>query len=223
MASTSTPQASAPPTPLSQIVLHKEDLNDESLTLLNQIITNHNQLLNYLLGHSGPITLNNHLNMGGKTITGVVTNPDPGPTDVVTKAVGDSQYGPAAIAPQLESLAKNVMKSYRRLNDQNQQEAHSSFLNSCQSTSPTANTSFVTFGAAGGGTVSATVGAGFHQKLDGSTIPYATRTDTLALPVSFAVMSLTRTANTVTYVGAATGIGVDDGFTLINAGDPSFN
>lgn len=218
----STPASTTPTSPLQQIILHKSDLNDDSLLLLNQILTNHNQLINYLLGHAGEITLNNHLNLGGKRISNVgaaVT-----PTDVVNQAFASSNYGPAALKPHFESLGKNVMQSYRRLSDQNQREKNSSFLNLVSNTAPTANTSTVIFGSPGGGTVPVTITAGFHQRVDNSVAAYASRTDTLALPTAIPITSLTRASNIVTAVTSSPdGLAVGDGFSVVGAGDHTFD
>ena len=220
--STTTPASTTPTSPLQQLVLKKSDLDDPSLSLLNQILTNQNQLINYLLGHAGEITLNNHLNLAGKRITNVGAAISP--TDVVNHAFANANYGAPAIKPLMESLGKNGMQSYRRLSDQNQREKHSSFLNLVSNTAPTANTSTVIFGAAGGGTVPVTITAGFHQRVDGSVVPYASRNDTLSLPTAIAITSLTRASNIVTAVTSTPdGLAVGDGFSVVGTSDHTFD
>lgn len=218
-----TAQSTTPTSPLSQIVLHKDDLNDESLSLLNQILTNHNQLINYLLGHAGEITLNNHLNLNGKRIKGV--GPAAAPTDVVNQDFANSNYGAAALQPALESLGKNVMQTYRRLSDKNQREKFSSFLNNIASTSPTTNTSIVVFGSPSGGFVPVTITGGFHQFMDNSQQPYATFNDSIPLATGYNISgSLTRSGGVVS--GATTGANalvVGQTVSIVLTADPSFD
>ena len=218
----STPPSSTPPSPLQQITLSKSDLNEDSLPLLNQVLLNHNQLINYLLGFSGPIKLNNHLDMGGKRVTNVadaVTD-----KDVVSAAFANSKYGVAALSPALESLGNNVMQTYRRLSDPNQREKYSSFLNDVLNTAPTANTANISATAVGGGVTTITVSAGYLQRLDRSVVPFASRSDTVTVPAAFSYTSATRTNGTVVVVTPSpSGVTVNEAIALGGATDPSFN
>lgn len=196
-------QASTPPAPLSQIILHKEDLEDPSLGMLNGVITNFQQLINYLLGHSGTPTLKSGLNLNGERISNVG---DPVlATDAVSHAFAQTRYGPDALKPHFEQLGKSVLQSYRRLSDTQQRELYSSFLNQVLTVAPTTNTSLVTFGSPGGGFVSVHISAGLHQLVDGTELSYSAFNDSLALPTSFAISGggLTRTGGIVT--GSTTG------------------
>ena len=207
--------------PLQQITYKKSDFDDESLTLLNQDMTNIRQAPNNFLGFNGPTKFPNGIDMNGTRITNVGAAQHE--SDVVTQAFGNSKYGAAALAPSFEALGKKTLQTYRQLSNRDQRERYSSFLNALASTAPTSNTSVVTFGTPAGGTVSATITAGFHQRVDGSNVPYSARTDTLSLPVSYAITSLTRSSGRVTAVTAATGLVAGEGFTVVSAGDASFD
>lgn len=204
--------------PVPSVILKKSDLEDESLSLLNQVLANFSQVLNNLIGVNGPIRLGNHLDLGGNRVTNV--GDAISPTDAVSHIFASSQYGPAAIAPQLESLSKNVMQTYRRLSDKNQREKYSSFLNALVSTAPSSNTSIVTYDSGSG---SATITAGHHLRVDGSAVPYTSRTDTLSAPHTYAITSLSRSGNIVTAVTAATGLVVGEGFSVSGASDATFD
>lgn len=216
-------QSVTPTTPLQQLVLKKEDLEDPSLALLNQILTNHNQFINHLAGHSGPIALNNHLNLAGRRIMNVGTATDP--TDVVTQSFADNNYGAPVVQKAMEALGKNVMQSYRQLSNQSQRERFSSFLNNIANTSPTTNSSIVIFGAASGGFVPVTITGGLHQFMDGSQEPYATFNDSLPLAVGYNISgSLSRTGGVVS--GATTGpnaLVVGQTVAIVLSADGSFN
>src|SRR5208337_4435766 len=218
----SSPPSSPAIAPLQQVILKKSDFEDESLPLINQQFSNIIQQINNLLGVNGTIRLNNHVDLGGNRIQNV--GDAVLPTDAVSQLFGNSKYGPAALAPSFEALGKNVMQTYRRLSDPNQREKYSSFLNQVLNTAPTSNTSAITFGSPGGGTVSATVTAGFHQRVDGSQVPYAARTDTLSLPTAIGITSLTRSGNIVTAVTSSPdGLSVGEGFSVKGATDPTFD
>jgi hypothetical protein len=209
--------------PLQQVTFKKSDFDDESLTLFNQQMTNVTAQINRLLGFSGPISFANHVSLGGNRLMQVGDAVDP--SDAVSSSFGAAQYGPAALQPQLNALGKYIMQTYRQLGNPNQREPSSSFLNQTQSTPPASNTSIVTYGEVSSSTVPVTVSAGLFQRVDGSVSPYASRTDTLALPITVALSSLTRSSNIVTAVtSAANGLIAGDGVSIINVtSDPTFN
>jgi hypothetical protein len=189
-------QSISPPAPLQQITLTPDDLKDPSLNVLNNILQNLTQQINTVFGHAGaPPYLKAGANFGGQPVKNVGSPSDPG--DVVTQSFGESNYGASAIAPQIQALGKSVMQSYRRLNDRIQRERYSSFLNDTQSTPPTANTATISQVVSGGST-DVTVSAGLHQYVDGSEVPFISRTDSLILPASFSISSLTRSGGIVT-------------------------
>ena len=209
--------------PLDQIIYRKSDFtDDDSLTLFNQDLSNIRQLLNGLIGAQGPIRLGNHLDLSGNRITNVGDAIEP--RDVVTQIVGQQRFGPEALAPAFNALGRQTLQTYRQLSNPNQREKYSSFLNAVLNTAPTSNTSSVAFGTPGGGTVSVTISAGLHQLVDGSIVPYSSRTDTLALPTSIAISTLTRSSNIVTAVTSAPdGLSVGEGVTVVGASDPTFD
>lgn len=174
-----------PPVPLPQIIFGKTDLEAPGLTLLNQHLSNIVQALNNLQGFAGKTTVNSPYDFSGNKVTGVAEPSDP--TDAINKAYADKNYGAAAVQPMLDILGNQVMQSTRRLNDPTQSESYSSFLNGTLNTAPTTNTSTVSFSAPSGGFVPTTVSAGVHQRVDGSTVPYAAYNDSLPVPGGTAV------------------------------------
>jgi hypothetical protein len=165
---------------IPQVSFKKSDFDDPSLTLFNQAWQNVVQSLNVLLGAGGTTTLTSHLSLSGNKIQNIA-NPT-APQDAVSLAYADANYGPAQIRQQLDILGKSVMQSVRRLNDVNQRESTSSFLNDLVSTAPTANTSVVTFSPPSGGTITLSITGGTHQKVDGSTVAYPSLIDTVPQP-----------------------------------------
>jgi hypothetical protein len=182
--------------PLSAPIFKKEDLQGENLDFFNQWMTTIAQAINAQQGTAGPVKLQGHLDLQGNRIMNVGKPVDD--TDAVSQAVATTQFGAAALQPQIEALGKHVLQTARRLNDKVQRENYSSFLNGLVSTAPTTNTSLVTFGAPSGGTVSVNVSGGQHQKVDGSQVAYASRTDILSLPAPFTIVSIARSGNEVT-------------------------
>jgi len=209
-------------TPVPNVILKKSDLEDESLSLLNQILSSYQQQLDVLRGVNGPISLSNHLDLAGHKIINVGAAESP--NDVVTQAFASSNYGPQALAAAFNALGKQTLQTYRQLSNPDQRERTSSFLNDIANTSPTSNTSTISYGSVSGGTIPVTVSAGFFQRVDGTATPYASRTDTLALPTSIAISSLTRSGNIVTAVTTTPdGLSVNEGFSVSGAPDPSFD
>ena len=217
-------QSSSPPAPLQQITLSADDIRDpeQLAALLNNILQNHTQLINYALGHSGTPVLKSGANFNGQPLKNVGAPQESG--DAITQEYANSNYGAAAIAPQIQALGKQVMQSYRRLNDRVQQEKYSSFLKSINGVSPTSNTSTVSPGTPSGGFVPVTITAGNHQYIDGSIEPYAAYNDSLAIPATFSISSLTRSGGVVS--GSTTGpntLVAGDTIYISGASDSSFD
>ena len=215
-----------PPNPsnvLQYLPIAAEDFAnpDQFLSLLGANFQNLFQQIRMLSGQAGTIKLSDHLDLNGKRIMNVGSAETE--TDVVTLSYATLNYGPAALTPQIQALGKYVMANYRRLGDQNQREPSSSFLVKILNTAPTSNTSFITAGSPSGGNVAVTISSGTHDRVDGSSIPYSSRTDTLALPTQYAITHLQRTSGIVTAVTAVTPLGVGDGFSVINSSDSSFD
>ena len=208
--------------PFPNPILKKSDLDDDNLTLLNQILANFSKGLNDATGINGPIKLANHIDLGGNRIQNV--GAPESPTDAIPNSYANDTYGAKALAPAFNALGKQVMQTYRQLSNPNQREQYSSFLNKILNTAPTSNTSFVDFTPPSGGTITATVTAGLHQRVDGSVVPYAARTDTLTLPTAYTISSIGRSAGIVTVVtSVATGLTIGDGFTVTGVSDPSYD
>jgi hypothetical protein len=183
---------------IPQVTWNKSDFDDPKLGLFNLQWQNLVAAVDSLLGNTGKATIASHLDVSGNRIQNVG---DPvASTDAVSKAYADANYGSAAVRPQLETLGKSVMQSVRRLNDTNQREQNSSFLNSLMSTAPTTNTSNVTFGSPGGGSVPVTISSGFFYRMDGTRVPYPAFNDTVPLPATANISTLSRASGVVTAV-----------------------
>lgn len=216
------PPSAVPPAPLQQIIFSKADLDDSDLALLNSVLTNFTQSINYLMGHAGTIRPNSAIDMGGNKISGV--GDATGAGDVVSQAFAESKYSAAALKPSLEALGNSIMQTYRQLSNPKQREKYSSFLNQILNTAPTANTSIITGSPISGGTVNVTVSGGNHLRVDGSVVPYSSRTDTLSLPTSWAITSLVRSGGVVTATTSVPNtLNVNEGFSIVSAADPTFN
>jgi hypothetical protein len=177
--------------------------------------------VNALIGARGPVQLPTGIDVQGAKVTGI--GRPSSPTDAVSLAHAENSYSAAALAPQLESGSKNALKSYRALNSKQQQESYSTFLNKVANTAPTTNTTTVIGGAPSGGTVSITIPAGFHKLVDGSIIPFGTFTDTVALPSSQSISSLTRSSGVVTASGTFSGLSAGEPIYTDGVTDSSFD
>lgn len=189
MASTSSKssaKSSTSNTPLSNIVLSASDMEnpEQFVGLLNQSLTNMYQSLIQLQGTTGPVTMQSGLDMNGTTITNVATPKSPSSGDVVTHGFAEQTYSPTAMSKALEAGGSNPLQSYRRMNDNNQREQSSSFLNDITNTAPTANNSTILAGSASGGFIPVTVTAGTFSRVDGSQVSYPALSVSLPLPTS---------------------------------------
>jgi hypothetical protein len=216
--------SSSNPTPLQQVTLSQDDFENPSqfVSVLNANLTNLFQSVNALSGYAGPIKLGNHVDLGGHRISNV--GDAVSDSDVVSQSFANSKYSAGVIQPQLEALGKSIMQTYRQLSNPNQREMTSSFLNAILNTSPTSNTSIVTASSPVGGTVNVNVSGGLHQLVDGSVVPYASRTDTLTLPTSWGILTLVRTGGVVTATTTSiNSLSPGDSFAVLGATDPSFD
>lgn len=207
--------------PIQFSPLTKQDLEDPNLGLVNAIFQQMANGINAGNGSGGKTVLPAGIDVQGATVSGVGAPKNP--SDAVSKGHAEENYSAAALAPQLEGSGKYSLKTMRRLGDTNQQETSSTYLNLLSNTTPTANTSIVTAGAPSGGSVTFTVSAGFHQRLDGTIVSYGTFTDTVALPSSQAITTLTRTSGVVTATGTFTGLSAGQSIYELGASDPSFD
>ena len=213
--------AGAPQIPLQLTPLTKADLEQENLSVLNQLLTAIANKINVQAGHTGDIPLAGNLDLQGQTIKNVA--PPVGPGDVVTKLVADNTYGAAAIAPQLETGGKYALKSVRRLNDTTQREGNSTFLNALMNTTPTANDATLSATAVAGGSCTVTVSTGSLIRMDGSVVAFPERSDTLSVPSSISLTSLVRASGIVTAISAAPhGLTQGETFSISDAVDVTF-
>lgn len=211
--------------PLQLIQLRKSDLEEEGLPTLNQNLTNIVKQVSALSGSGGVVKMPGGIDLAGSKITGAGETDNPQPGELVTHAYARKNFGADAIAPQLEAGGKNSLKSVRRINDKAQRENSSSFLNNLMNTSPTVNDATVSFSGVGGGAVTIFVSSGSHQFVDNDTVvAFASRNDTVSLPVSTAISTATRTGGLSTIV-TATPHGKSPGQTINVGGvsDSSFD
>ncbi len=137
----------------------------------------------------------------------------------ITFARAQELYSAKALSKQLEAGQPHALKSVRRINDPNQKENYSAFLEGTLNTSPTTNTATIT---GSGSTV--TVSAGYHLLVSGNVQSFSARTDTVSLPSSFAIVSLTRTSGVVTCVtSSASGYTAGSVVNVDSASDSSFD
>jgi hypothetical protein len=205
-------------TPVQFTQFSLEDLQSESgINNLNTLLTQLTKTVNANIGTAGPVVQPSGIDVQGATISNVG---GVGPEhEAVSKSYAEKNYSAAAIGPQLEGNGKFPLKTVRRVNDGQQQEKFSTFLNSVANVAPTSNTS--TISASG---FTATVSAGSHQKVDGSLVSYGQRSDTLTAASPIGIVSLTRSGGTVTaVVSSPTGLLPGDSVTITGALDGSFN
>jgi hypothetical protein len=205
------------PLQLTQFTL--EELHTpEGVANLNQWISLHTQRLNAL----GPSTGSSAEFPNGIDLSGAhaVNVGGVGPQHTaITLATAEARYSAKALAPQLEAGQPNSLKSVRRINDPNQRESFSNFLEGTLNTAPTTNTATIT-----GSGSTCTVSAGFHLLVSGNVQSFGARTDTVSLPSSFTIATLTRTSSTVTCVTTlATGYTVGSVVNIGGVSDSSFN
>lgn len=175
-----------PNTPLSNITLSASDMEDphQFTGVLNTIFTNMYQSIIQLQGSTGPVTFPSGVDMQNTSITNVATPKSPSSGDVVTHGFAESNYSPQAMSKALDAGGTNPLQSYRRMNDNNQREQSSSFLNDIANTAPTANNSAILAGSASGGFIPITVTAGTFSRVDGSQVSYPALTVSLPLPAT---------------------------------------
>lgn len=151
-------------------------------------MSNLQDAVNILGGHSGEIQLSNHLNLGGNKITNVGSAASA--TDVLTSGQAETKYSAAALRPSLEAGGSQPMVTYRQINSQTQREATSSWLNNLLSTPPNSNNINPLVSSSGGSTT-VTIPASILKMGDGSTRYLPSRTDTLSNPASYSISTFT--------------------------------
>jgi hypothetical protein len=173
-----------------------------SLSLPEQIqMSNLQDAVNILGGHSGEVELSNHLNLGGNKITNVAA--PAADSDVLTSGAAETKYSAAALRPQLESSGTHPFVGYRQVNNQGQREKTSSWLNELLSTPPNSNNINPIVSSSGGST-SVTIPASILQMGDGTTRYLPSRTDTLTNPASYSITSFTIALGVATVVLSST-------------------
>jgi hypothetical protein len=226
MSSTPTsPPPGNPNSPVPLILITADDIRGDPerfAALLNAEFQNLVQKINSLIGAAGTIHFNSHVDLQGNSIRNVAA--PSGPNDVVTKIAADASYSAPALAPQLEATGASPLLTYRQLNNPNQRELSSTFLQAMGNTSPQANSSNIAFGAPSGGFVPVTISSGVQTRADGSTLPYAQFNDSASLPATFNINTISRTGNVVT--GNTTGantLQTGETVSVAGVGDTSYN
>ena len=214
-----------PNSPIPLILITADDVRGDPnnfAALLNNEFQNIIQKLNSLIGAAGTVSINSHLDLTGNSIRNVAPPELPG--DVVNLGHANENYSAPALAPQLEATGSSPLSTYRQLNNPNQRELSTSHLNALGNTAPQTNNSDIAFGAPSGGFIPVTISSGVQERADGSSLPYAQLNDSVAVPTTFNINTISRTSNVVT--GNTTGVNtLQTGNTVAIAGvgDSSYN
>lgn len=221
------PAPTPPPSPAVQPIqfspLSADDLKSpENLNVLfSQIINSINQGN----GAAGKVPQPSGIDVKGATISGI--GEPQSSSDAVSKGHAEKNYSAAALAPQLEQgSGKTGLKSYRALNSKSQQESYSTFLNKVSNTSPTTSDSTITGTAPSGGTVTITIPAGNHFRVDGSQTYFNALTLTVPTPTSSNIGTIARASGVVTanppFLGSFSFVAGEPIF-ISGVGDSSFD
>lgn len=166
---------------------------EEGLAAVNQYLSILTQRVNAVGPSTGsPAEFPHGIDLNGAHIRNVgAIGPD---HTAVSLALAEERYSAKAIAPQLEAGKPNSLKSVRRINDPTQRELHSTFLNSLLSATPSANTINPIVSSSGGFTT-ITIPACVFQLADGTRKFFPSRTDVVANPSSYTILSFTVSGN----------------------------
>lgn len=177
--------------------------------------------VNTLAGYNGQIVLNDHLDMGGKRVTNI--GEPILPTDAISTGRASRSYSASALRPQLESNGAFPLQTTRRINDRNQREQGSSFLNDLMSSVPSASQVFPTVTPSGGG-VSVSIPSSLFVFADDTSTQLNGRTDLLSLPAQYAITGITLTGSVETITtSVASGLVAGQIATVIGVDPASFN
>jgi hypothetical protein len=146
-------------------------------------------------GYNGPVKFADHLDMGGKRVTNI--GAPVAVTDAISHSFAEKKYSAAALKPQLQAGSSQPLDTYRQINNQNQREVVSSWLNDLMSTPPSAN-AIIPLTTPSMGGISVTIPASPFTFADKSTVMLESRTDLLTLPISYAISAISCIANLVT-------------------------
>jgi hypothetical protein len=120
--------------PLQVMEFSASDLQDPSLTRLNQFLRRVVQEVNNTQGVGGPVKFLNGINLNGNRIMNVGAAQEA--TDAITQNVANPLYGSPAQQATMEAVGKNILQSTRRIGDPTQQDPVSSHLKSQGSVPP---------------------------------------------------------------------------------------
>jgi predicted phage tail protein len=205
-------------TPLQQVQFSLDDFkSEEGINRLNQHLTNVVRTLNANIGTAGPVAMPSGIDAQGSKITNVG---GVGPEhEAVSRSFAEANYSASAIKPKLEGGGSHALQTVRRVNDQQQKENYSTFLEGALNTAPTTNTATIT---GSGSTV--TVSAGYHLLVSGNIQSFSARTDTVSLPSSVAIVSLSRSGSIVTAItSSASGYTPGSVVNITGASDSTFD
>lgn len=208
----------APPNQLSKPLFSEEDGVSSALQAFLSQLTD---TVNAHSGYNGEIQLANHLNLDGNRVMNVGSPASP--ADAISSGVAEGKYSVKVLAPQLESNQPNGLKSMRRVNDTNQREQSSSYLNDLMSSVPSANEIFPLI-TNSGGSVQVVIPASLFTFADGSTLMLISRTDLLSLPAQFAIASISCSGNVVSIVTVTpSGLSAGEAMTVAGVTPASFD
>lgn len=172
-------------------------------------------------GYNGPVTLADHLDLGGNRVMNI--GPPVAATDALPSGVAAQTYSAPVLRPQLESSGSSPLVTPRRMNDPNQREQVSSYMNDLMSSVPSANDIFPTITPSGGG-VSVSVPSSLFTFADRSTVLLNGRTDLLSLPAQVAITNVTVAGGVVTITTATpSGLVAGQIATIVGVDPPVYN
>ena len=211
----------AAPTPPNQMPKPLFGPEDNVSAALQAWLSQLADTVNTHSGYNGVIATANHLSLSGYRLMDV-GSPEAS-TDAISSGVAEENYSVSALAPQLEAGSSTGLKSMRRVNDKNQREQSSSWLNDLMSSVPSANQVFPVISNVGG-EVQVVIPTSLFTFADSSSIQLISRTDLLARPAQYAISSISSSGLVATVgASAATGLAAGQAMTITGVTPPSFN
>ena len=183
-----------PPNQLSKI--NFPSLQPDEQKQMDQLV----DTINFHSGYNGPISLANHIDMGGRRITNV--GAPQSPTDALPSVTAEARYSALALRPHISPGGKASMSGYRQIGSQSQREPTSSHLNDLMSSVPSANAIFPFLTNVMGG-VQVAIAPSLFTFADGSTVLLQGRTDILSLPTTFVIATIGSVGDLVTVTTTA--------------------
>jgi hypothetical protein len=204
------------PTPNQLAKLNFPGVDDVFQQWLHQLT----DTVNTLAGHQGDIQLASPLDLGGNRIKNI--GAPQGSGDALQNGTAASTYSAAALKSSFEAGGPYAFSGYRQINNQDQREQVSSYMNNLMSSVPNANNLYPTL-TNSGGSVSVSVPAGQFFFSDGSSVNTTSRVDLLSKPTQYAISSISCSAGVVTVNCVASGLVAGSVATITGVTPSAFN